>query len=144
MIRAVLDPNVLISAFVSRRGGAPDLIVRAWRDGAFDLIVSTRLVDELTVVLGRDKFALQAAEGRAEAYIGALVADGVSVADPDDVPHLSPDPDDDYLIALARAAHADAIVSGDGHLLGLNDLVPTVLTPRRFVQRFLTADPRPR
>jgi hypothetical protein len=40
-------------------------------------------------------------------------------ADADDPPtpaSLSPDPDDDYLIALARAGKAHVIVSGDAHL----------------------------
>jgi len=46
---------------------------------------------------------------------------------------VAPDRDDDYLIALARAAHADYLVCGDRHLLGLADPVPAVLTPREFL-----------
>jgi putative PIN family toxin of toxin-antitoxin system len=132
LTRAVLDPNVLVSAFVSQRGGAPDRIVRAWREGAFELVVSPQLIAELTDVLGRSKFALQSAEGRAEAYIAALTGDAVQIDDPPDPPRLSPDSSDDYLIALARAAHADAIVSGDSHLTQLADATPPVLTPRQF------------
>ena len=40
---------------------------------------------------------------------------------------------DDYLIALARATHADYVVSGDRHLLDLDETVPPVLTPRQFL-----------
>jgi putative PIN family toxin of toxin-antitoxin system len=133
LTRAVLDPNVLVSAFISQRGGSPDLIVRAWREGAFELIVSPRLVAELTDVLSRPKFALQAADGRAEAYIAGLAGDAIQINDPPDPAAVSPDGTDDYLIALALAARADVIVSGDSHLTQLVNPEPTVLTPRQFI-----------
>ena len=82
MTRAVLDPNVLISAFISQRGGSSDRIVRAWREGAFELVVSPQLIAELTGVLGRPKFAVQAADGWAEAYIAAFTDDAIQVDDP--------------------------------------------------------------
>ncbi len=49
------------------------------------------------------------------------------------MPGLTADPDDDYLVALARAAGADYLVSGDRHLLELTDPEPPVLTPREFL-----------
>jgi predicted nucleic acid-binding protein len=48
---------------------------------------------------------------------------------------LTPDSDDDYLIALAQAAAADGIVSGDNHLLQFVNPSPPVLMPRRFAER---------
>ncbi len=86
------------------------------------------------------KLARQAADGRAKAYVAALAGDAILIEDPRDPPPASPDsPDsgDDYLIALARVAGADAIVSGDRHLTRLNDMVPPVLTPRQFVQQLI-------
>jgi putative PIN family toxin of toxin-antitoxin system len=135
LTRAVLDPNVLVSAFISQRGGSPDRIVRAWREGAFELVVSPQLIAELADVLGRPKFALQASEGRAEAYIAGLAGDAIQIEDPPDPPALSPDSGDDYLIALARAARADVIVSGDSHLTQLVDTKPPALTPREFAEQ---------
>jgi uncharacterized protein len=135
LTRAVLDPNVLVSAFISQRGGSPDRIVRAWREGAFELVVSQQLIGELTTVLARPKFALQAAEGRAESYIAGLASDAIHIDDPPHPPAVSVDSGDDYLIALARAARADVIVSGDQHLTRLVDLTPPVVTPRRFVEQ---------
>jgi uncharacterized protein len=135
LTRAVLDPNVLVSAFISQRGGSCDRIVRAWREGAFELVLSPLLVAELTDVLGRPKFAVQAADGRAEAYIAGLAGDAVQIDDPSDPPAVSPDGGDDYLFALARVASANVIVSGDGHLARLADPTPPVLTPRQFIER---------
>jgi putative PIN family toxin of toxin-antitoxin system len=135
LTRTVLDPNVLVSAFISRRGGSPDRIIRAWREGAFEFVVSPQLIAELTDVLARPKFALQAADGRAEAYIAALAGDAIRIGDLPDPPAASPDRGDDYLIALARAARADVIVSGDSHLTQLTGIIPPVLTPRQFAEQ---------
>ncbi len=41
------------------------------------------------------------------------------------------DPDDDYLVALAREAEAEAIVTGDRDLLDHPDLMPTAMNARR-------------
>jgi putative PIN family toxin of toxin-antitoxin system len=135
--RAVLDPNVLVSASISRRGGSPDRIVRAWREGAFELVVSEQLMAELTDVLARPRFAAQAAEGLGESYIAALAGDALHIDDPPDPPAVSVDSSDDYLIALARAARADVIVSGDSHLTALVDPTPPVLTPRQFAEQLI-------
>ncbi|HEY5261417.1 MAG TPA: putative toxin-antitoxin system toxin component, PIN family [Solirubrobacteraceae bacterium] len=128
----VLDSNVLVSAFISQRGATPDRIVRAWREGAFELVVSPRLIAELTDVLGRPKFKAQAGDGRARAFIAALASDALRIEDPPDPPSVVADVDDDYLLALAEAAGADVIVSGDGHLTGLDDPTTRVMTPRQF------------
>jgi uncharacterized protein len=48
---------------------------------------------------------------------------------------VSPDSGDDYLIALARAARANVIVSGDRHLTPLVDPAPPVMTARRFIEQ---------
>jgi uncharacterized protein len=61
--------------------------------------------------------------------------DGVLVEDPPADPGLTPDPGDDYLVALARAAGARCIVSGDAHLRQLADAVPPVISPREFIER---------
>ena len=45
---------------------------------------------------------------------------------------LSADPDDEYLIDLARSAAADVLVSGDSHLLDLRAVLP-VMTPAEFL-----------
>jgi putative PIN family toxin of toxin-antitoxin system len=132
-VRAVLDPNVLISAAIST-AGPPRQIVSAWIDGRFDLIASPALLAELGDVLARPKFRRWISTATAADFIGGLAQDAVILDDPPALPGLSPDPDDDYLIALARTAQADYLVSGDSHLLDLADPEPPVLTPRQFLE----------
>ena len=72
---------------------------------------------------------------------GDGLADGALVVDDPtpEQPGLSPDPHDDYLVTLARAADAHYLVSGDRHLTGLADPTPPILTPRQFRDRLTDA-----
>jgi len=49
------------------------------------------------------------------------------------------DPEDDYLIALARANDVEFIISGDNDLLEWGVQQPPAVTPSQFEQRFRTA-----
>jgi putative PIN family toxin of toxin-antitoxin system len=124
-VRAVLDPNVLISALLSREG-SPARVLRAWLDGAFELIVSDQLITELEPALSYPKLRARVEHSEATEFI-ELLRRGVRMHDdPDDPPSVrSPDPGDDYLIGLAESTQA-MIVSGDKHLLGLAGQLPVV------------------
>lgn len=136
-MRAVLDPNVLVSAAISPVG-PPRQILIAWVDGRFELIASPTLLDELRDVLARLKFGRWISVSVAAELVGGLAEGAMILDDPHERRATSPDPDDDYLIALARAARADYLVSGDRHLLALDDPDPPVLTPRRFLDQLKT------
>ncbi len=135
MIRAVVDPGVLVSAFIGPPGSVPDQIVRAWAAGAFEILMSSQLIGELAEVLGRPWFATQAASGRAAAYVTGLAGGAVVIADPADPPKLCCDRNDDYLLALAVVGRATAIVSGDRDLTEMTDPPVPIVTPRAFLDR---------
>jgi putative PIN family toxin of toxin-antitoxin system len=130
-VRVVLDPNVLVSALISP-AGPPCEILTAWTQRRFELVASPALLGELRDVLARAKFRRWVSVTTAAEYVDALAEDAVVTDDPTAHPGLSPDPDDDYLITLARANAADYLISGDRHLTGLTDPNPQVLTPRQF------------
>lgn len=133
----VFDPGVLVSARISFGGrGAPAELLRAWFEGRFDLVVSERVLDELGRVLLRPKFSRYTTAEEVSDYLGFLRRSALVESDPDPSPKpTTPDPKDDYLVALARAVGACFLVSGDPHLTGLEDSWPPVLTPRTFLQR---------
>jgi uncharacterized protein len=54
-------------------------------------------------------------------------------------PAVCRDPGDDFLVALARAARVDALVTGDRDLLELEDIGVAVITPRALVERLADA-----
>jgi uncharacterized protein len=87
--------------------------------GRFELIASPQLLAELERVLSREKFRRYASLDQAYSFVRAVARLAVLVEDLAPTPGATADPGDDYLVALARAQDADAIVSGDRHLLGL-------------------------
>lgn len=133
MTRAVLDPNVLIAAALAP-DGAPAECLRAHADGRFELIVSETLLAELTDVLARQKFRRYLSLTQAERLVAALRRDAIMCAEPGTAPPIrSPDPNDDYLLSLAHNEHAQVLVTGDGHLLGLRSPPLRIITPRDFL-----------
>lgn len=130
-MRAVLDPNVLVSAVLSPRG-TPAAIVRRWRAGEFELIVSPSLLDELERVLEYPKLRTRIEPEDAHELLVLLQDEADVRADPDDDPPVQPsDPDDAYLVSLAYSAQA-VIVTGDRALLDLAGRVP-VYAPADFL-----------
>lgn len=134
MLRVVADSNVLVSALISS-GGAPAELLSLWADGAFDLVISRGLLEELSGVLARPKLRRYVEPSEAESFVAALADNGLAARDPDVVERVSPDPGDDFVLALAVAARADVVVSGDAHLTGLEDPPVPVLTPRGLLER---------
>lgn len=130
-MRAVLDPNVIISALLSR-DGTPAKALRAWLEGRFELIVSPLLLEELERALAYPKLAERISDPESAALVDWLRREAVLVDDPSGPPSShSVDPGDDYLLALAEKEDA-ALVSGDKHLLAMSSELP-VLRVREFL-----------
>ncbi len=114
-------------------GGLPSDIIRAWKRGAFELVVSPLLLDELTATLLRPKFRRWATENDVVAFVEVLRLAAVMVEDPAEAEPISRDPNDDYLVALAREAGAHVLISSDGDLTSIDGNDPPIVTPRRFL-----------
>ena len=111
-MRIVLDTNILISSIIESRGPSARL-VDAWLDEeAFILVTSTKQLEELLRVMGYDRLRKRIDESRAEALIDGLLHVATVVETLPEV-DLSPDPDDNAIIATALAGQADLIVTGD-------------------------------
>ena len=131
-MRAVLDPNILIAALLSRTG-TPAQLVSRWLAGQFELVASEELLAEFERALAYPKLRTRISPDEATAFVAILRSGAVLAADPAEPPRLSADPGDDYLIALARQQRA-VLVSGDQHLLKLADEMP-VETARGFLNK---------
>jgi predicted nucleic acid-binding protein len=97
-------------------GGEPAMLLACGAEGAFDLIVSPKLLDRLARALDRPKFRRYATHEDVREYVESLRRQAVHVDDPLAERDQTPDPGDDYLVALARAADVPVLVSGDAHL----------------------------
>ena len=132
-MRAVLDPGVIVAALITP-AGVCGRVLRAALDDEYTLVVSPELLAELEGVLMREKFRPYLSEAEATTAISLLARVAELSADPAELNRISPDPDDDYLIALAGAAGVEYLVSGDRDLVQLARVEPPIVTPRDFLE----------
>jgi putative PIN family toxin of toxin-antitoxin system len=133
LVRAVVDVNVLISGVLSAKGSSAE-ILRASRDGQFELVVSELLLAELKRTLAYPKLLKRIPPEKAAAFASWVRDHGILAEDPASPPPVgSRDPDDDYLLALAINRRA-YLVTGDKDLLVLSDDLP-ILTPAQFATK---------
>ncbi|MBI5885581.1 MAG: putative toxin-antitoxin system toxin component, PIN family [Deltaproteobacteria bacterium] len=132
--RAVLDTNVVISALLFR--GELSRLHALWKKRAFTLIASREVVEEYIKVLAYPKFKLTEKEIKDIIQVELLpYIEPVSVIG--ETRGICKDPDDDKFLACAEAAKAEAIVSGDSHLLSLKKYKGCpILTAERFLKKF--------
>jgi putative PIN family toxin of toxin-antitoxin system len=129
-MRVVLDTNILISALLLQVGH-PAIIYRAWQEGAFTLVVSTEQLDELRATLRKPAIAARIKPYNAGRLVNQLKA-LAEIVGPLPRVERSPDPTDDFLLAISEAAHANYLVTGDK--IGLPPLV------RHKTTRILSAE----
>ena len=133
MKRLVLDANIVISGLVFP-SGSPGRVVLGAQERAFIAITCPFLVAE--VAKGLRKPYLRARAPLAGSALRAFAEVALELADPLLPAPLLRDAGDDYLVALARAGRADAIVSGDRDLLDHADLAPPAIEAREACDRF--------
>jgi putative PIN family toxin of toxin-antitoxin system len=114
-VKVVADTNVLVSALIFP-GGPPEAFYRLVVEGRIELVTSRTLLAELGRVL-TVKFGWE--PGRAEEAIGQLIRLAEIVEPGEALSVIKPDPADDRGLEAAAEGDADAIVSGDNHLLSL-------------------------
>jgi putative PIN family toxin of toxin-antitoxin system len=113
-LRAVLDTNVFLSAFLSRNPTSPTKeVIQRWQAGEFVLLVSDKLVEELAEKL--------LARGIDPALVTefltllAELAEWVDVPEGAMEPVVPSDSDDDVILACAVVGRADYLVTYDRH-----------------------------
>ncbi len=128
-MRIVADTNVVVSALVF--GSVPQQVLDLAAQGACSFYFSAPIQAEVERIL-EEKFGWSPdeirARGRTFWSCGTRVNPGVSLA------VVADDPDDDRILECALAARAEAIISGDHHLLRLGSFqsIP-IQSPRQFL-----------
>jgi hypothetical protein len=132
--RAVLDANVIVSGTISQTG-PPRHILTGWRRREFDVVISPAIVDEVARTLLLPRIARRYhVPAQDVAELGRLLTTrAIVLTDVIPIPPTARDPTDDHILALARAGHADYIVSGDQDLLTLESFEGiSIITPAAF------------
>ena len=133
MLRAVLDTNVFLRAILNSRSPSGRLLGEF--TDRYSLITSQALIFEVLTVLSRPE--LQAKSPRVAQLDYATIMgffERAELVEPEDIPPVSRDPKDDMLLACAKAAGADYLVSEDKDVLVLKEYAGTIICrPAEFV-----------
>ena len=134
MIRAVLDTNTLASGAVASVG-APAQIIDAWLEGAFEVIISAYIFEELARTLAKPYFVRRLTPGAASAFLDLVRSLAAPIAITTPVSGVAPDPADDEVLGTALSGSAEYLVTGDRKLreLGAYQGVQ-IVSPREFLE----------
>jgi len=132
-MKAVLDTNVLISAFLS--DGVCSRILRRARNREFAFVLCRPVTEEFRRIL-EDKFQFNNEEISFFTDVVSEAAYETSWPEKP-VPCICRDANDDYVLACAAEAKADFLVTGDDDLLTLASYGKTkIIRPRDFEMLF--------
>jgi putative PIN family toxin of toxin-antitoxin system len=136
-MRVVLDTNILISALISP-AGHPATIYNAWEDGKFTLLTCEEQLGELLATLQKPRIVELIQPHKAGRLVNQFKKLAENV-DPLIRVKRSPDPTDDFLLAMSEVGSADFLVTGDkSGLLSLGRHKTTrIISAKRFAASLL-------
>jgi putative PIN family toxin of toxin-antitoxin system len=110
-----------------------------WEGGEFELVVSQPILEELERVIHypriQERYSL--AEEYVEQFLQLIGANAIMVKPSVELTVIEKDPSDNRYLECALAAGASYIVTGDDHLLDLEEYRGiTILNPAEFLTLF--------
>lgn len=133
-MKIVIDTNVFISGVFFR--GPPYEILKAWRDGQIQILISEEIIEEYHRVgelLSKHFPGIEFAP-----ILQLLAINAIFVRPRKLTAQVCKDPDDDKFLECAISGNSNLIVSGDKHLLKVSGYKGIeVITPRIFADNFL-------
>ena len=134
-MKIVLDTNAVVSAIGWE--GPPARILRACRAGRFFLVTTPQLLEELTRVLTYARLRIIARHPDFPQILRWLHDPERIVFPRRSIEIVKVDPSDNRVLEAAVEGHAEAVISGDDHLLRLRNFegIP-IVTAAAFCRRW--------
>jgi uncharacterized protein len=132
-MRVVLDTNVLLTALISPSSTSAQILT-VWRDRKIAVVTAAEQIEEIARVTRYPKIRARLLPALAGRLVNRLRDVAIVV---ENLPTLdrSPDPDDNYLLALAEVGQAQLLVTGDKPLLRLKRYKSTlIVTPAVLIE----------
>ena len=117
LVRSVIDTNLFVSGLLSPKGH-PAQLVALWDNKEIDVLISKGIFDEYMEVIHRFK---KISIGRRQKLLEQIKDKGVWVEVREEIDLIKQDPEDDKFLECAVSGDADFIISGDRHLLSLQN-----------------------
>ena len=136
--RITLDANVLAPGFTSQSSASARLI-DLWRSGAFELILSDHVLQELARTLADPYFATRLPRDDAAAILMLLSTTATVTELTVEVSGVATHPEDDAVLATALSGQATILCTRDKQLLKLRSYQSVIiLSPGELLARFET------
>lgn len=140
-MKVVLDTNVIISGLLFH--GPPGKIINLWVEERIIVLFSQALLEEYLAVLLRPKFKRFGTPLERQVILTDLIEldNSVFVQPGTKLSIIKEDSDDNRVMECALEGQAECIVSGDSHLLSLQEYrgIP-IMTPGAFIETYFIND----
>ena len=131
--KVVLGTNILISALGWE--GNPRAIFKKAIDKEFELILSSKQLEELLRVLNYPKFKFT--DEQKERFLSILLSMAALVKTKSEIDIIKEDPDDNIILEPANEMKISYIISGNEHLLKLKEFKDAkIVTAKKFLDIF--------
>lgn len=125
-MRLVIDTNLYVSALIN--SNSRQRLDRVLLDPEYTILLNDTLLAELDEVIHRPKFLRYLSPTQIDQFMNLLLERSTLVHTVS-VVQISPDPKDDFLLALCRDGQADYLLTGNKiDLLALNQFEKTRIT----------------
>jgi putative PIN family toxin of toxin-antitoxin system len=134
-MHVVLDANVIVSGIITPRG-SPAAILALWQQRVFELDISPPILAELDRVFHYPKIQerYHLPEEQVQTFLGRLASQSFVVSPEVELTVIAEDAPDNRYLECALAAGAQYIVTGDAHLLKLQQYRGVgILNPTSFL-----------
>lgn len=133
-LKVVIDTNIWISFLIGKKlSGLQSLL----SSGKVQLVLCQELIEEIYQVTQRPKLAKYFPQADVEQLLSFMEVIG-KLYTPSKIEATCRDPKDDYLLALAKGAKADYLLTGDNDLLILKHIGKTEIITVSFFEEVLS------
>lgn len=121
-MRVVLDANVYVSSMVNTQGN-PKRIISAWQQGAFDVLISHPILEEIGMVLRYPRIVKRHKQDETaiRRFLKLLENEAIVVEPTEVLDVIKDDESDNRYLECATTGKAQYVVSGDNHLLEIGE-----------------------
>jgi putative PIN family toxin of toxin-antitoxin system len=134
-VKVIIDTNVLVSGIFF--GGIPGEILKAWRKGLFEMVISHDIYEEYQEVV-KELQKKYSKDHATDEIVKTILLNSEMTLSVLLKESICEDPDDDKFISAALASKVKIIVSGDKLLNKVSGRFGiTVLTPKRFFEEYI-------
>ena len=129
-MKVVLDANIYVSSMVNSLG-SPKRIILAWHQGAFDVLLSRTILDEVGTVLKYPRIVRRhEQEGEAIQRLLKLLENETVIVEPTVVVNvIKGDESDNRYLECALEGKARYVISDDKHLLDIGEYKGIIILP---------------